>query len=46
MAPPQPLLALQEKKEEDSISNFDTHLQDNAPPELDDVHLLNKQFET
>jgi hypothetical protein len=47
MAPPSPLLVLQEKKEEDSTSKHVTEvLHDNAPPLLDDVMDLNKQFKT
>jgi hypothetical protein len=47
MAPPLPLLVLQVKKEEDSTSKHVTEvLQNNAPPELDEVMDLNKQFET
>ena len=47
MAPPLSLIVLQEKKEEDSTSKHVTEvLQNNAPPEFDDVQDLNKQFET
>jgi hypothetical protein len=46
MAPPLPLLVLQEKKEVDSTSKYVIDVQYNAPPELDDVMSLNKQFET
>jgi hypothetical protein len=39
-------LVLQEKKEEDSTSKYVTDEQDKAPPSLDELHPLNKQFET
>jgi hypothetical protein len=37
---------LHEKKEDDSTRKYVAEEQDNAPPELDDVRDLNKQFET
>mgnify|MGYP000928189374 CR=1 FL=1 len=47
MAPPVPPLVLHEKKEVDSTSKYEIEvLQYNAPPELDDVKDLNKQFKT
>ena len=47
MAPALPLLILHEKKEVDSTSKYEIEvLQYNAPPELDDVMELNKQFKT
>jgi hypothetical protein len=44
MAPTRELLALQEKKEEDSISKDGTDIQYKAPPPLPELHPLNKQF--
>jgi hypothetical protein len=47
MAPPYLLLVLQDKKEDDSTSkNVTDVLQYKAPPSLDELHPLNKQFET
>jgi hypothetical protein len=47
MAPPQLLLVLHEKKEDDSMSKYVTELEkDKAPPSLPDVNLLNKHFKT
>jgi hypothetical protein len=46
MAPPSPLLVLQEKKEVDSTSKYVADVQKKAPPLVVEVHLLNKHDKT